>query len=483
MPPSRQLLSVALLVTAISAPAVWAVEPQPAESGVRGKVSAERPGKESASSPLGRVSVFAYELARASVTKATTAADGAFRFDGLPAGVYKLIAFKPGYEPGVVLLSRAAAEALQFVELKLAAERRDDAKGGDDFWAVRDEIPPDVLRELEGQRLAELSIPGTSFTPPPEVHAFQTAVKAMTGVENAPGGAAAQVAGGGIDMKGRIGSMRVGVSGEFWRLASPDDAVAGATPEGQSTALAVRMTGNGEGQLDVTTVSHRMAAENASFYAADFERYRVSWSQPLGERSRSRFLAQYTSQNNFMRAAGADAFADNSSRALNLEGAYQVEISDRSSLETGLRYRERDGGLRAVEGIPAQQRALELFGKGGWRFQPSVLVEYGLYTQLRDGSMALAPQGGVVVQLGDHWQAVTTASHRVEQGDAKPLDAFTPVRFAAVGQDPAGRGCQDLEEHCYRVLLARQGDSDDTTFAVGAVHRELAETVHLYFDD
>jgi hypothetical protein len=480
MTPARQALSGALLMVAVLAPAAWAVEPPP-DSGVRGRVSGERTRE--AAAPLGRATVFAYELARASVTKATTGADGAFRFDGLPAGVYKLIAFKAGYEPGVVLLSRAAAEAVQFVELKLAAERHEE-RADDDFWSVRDQIPPDVLRELEGIRLAELTRAGVpSLAGVGELHAFNAAVKAMTGVENVPGGAAAQLAGGGIDMKGRIGSLRVGVSGEYWHLAGPDDAPLGVAPQGRAAALALRMSGSGEGRFDVTTVSHRLGADAAVEDSADFERYRVSWSQPLGERSRSHFLAQYTSQSNFLRAAGADAFGSNSSRALKLEGSYQVELSDRSSLETGVRYRERDGGFRAVETLAAQERALELFGKGGWQLQPSVLVEYGLYTQLRDGSMALAPQGGVVVQLGERWQAVTSASHRLEQGEARPLDAFTPVRFAAVGQDPTGRACQDLEAHCYRVLLARQGESDDTTFAVGALHRELAETVHLYFDD
>jgi hypothetical protein len=206
-------------------------------------------------------------------------------------------------------------------------------------------------------------------------------------------------------------------------------------------------------------------------------------------------VAQYTSQSNFLRPAGVDSLTSSESRTLNLEGSYRVELSDRSSLETGLRYRERDGGFGPVgsemersspslrSSLAAQERALELFGKAGWRFEPSVLVEYGLYTQLRDGSMALAPQGGVVVQLGDHWQAVATASQRLEQGTSLPLDAFTPVRFASAGQDPAGRACQDLEQHCYRLLLARQGDDEDNVFAVGAVHRELAETLHLYFDD
>ncbi len=480
MPRNRHVVSGALLVASLLVPAARGAEappPPPPDAGVRGRVSVDP------SSPLGRATVFAYELARSSVTKVTTGADGAFHFDRLPAGVYKLIAFKPGYEPGVVLLSRAATEALQFVELHLTAEHHDDPHPGEDFWAVRDQIPPDVLRDLEGIRLTELARPGVSITPPAQLRGFHTAVQATTGVESLGAGSAAQVAGGGVGMEGRIGSLRLGVSGEFWRLAAPADGQIGATPEGQAAALAVHMAGSGEGQLDVTTVSHRLADSEAVDDNAAFERYRVSWSQPIGKRSRSRFLAQYTSQSNFLRPAVPEVLAGSESRALNLEGSYQVELSDRSSLETGLRYRERDGGIRTVDRLADQERALELFGKGGWRLQPSVLVEYGLYTQLRDGSMALAPQGGMVVQLGDHWQAVATASHRLEQGQQSALDAYTPVRFASVGQDPAGHGCQDLEEHCYRVLLARQGEDDHTTFSIGAVDRELAETVHLYFDD
>jgi hypothetical protein len=485
MPRTRRVVSGTFLLAALLAPALPATEAPAPEPGVRGRVSADTPSRKNAASPLGRASVFAYELARASVTKVVTGADGGFRFDGLPAGVYKLIAFKPGYEPGVVLLSRAAAEAVQFVEVKLAAERRDDGHPGDDFWSLRDEIPADVLRDLEGVRLAELALPaGVSLKAPAEMRGFETALRATTGVESASTGGAAQLAGGEIDMKGRIGSLRLGVSGEFWHLAAADDATVSASPQGQAAALNLRMSGSGEGQINVTTVSHRgNPSESTRDNGADFERYRVSWSQPVGERSSSRFTAQYTSQSNFLRPAGVDALASIESRAFNVEGSYRVDISDRSSLETGLRYRVRDGGFSAVESLAEQERALELFGRGGWRLQPSVLVEYGMYTQLRDGSMALAPQGGIVVQLGDHWQAVATASQRVEQGQSRPLDAFTPVRFASVGQDATGRACQDLEQHCYRVLLARQGEDEGTTFAVGAVHRELAETLHLYFDD
>ncbi|HEV8631482.1 MAG TPA: carboxypeptidase regulatory-like domain-containing protein [Thermoanaerobaculia bacterium] len=474
---------VASFLLATAARGVESASAPPPDPGVRGRVSA------TSASPLARASVFAFEVAHATVIKVVTGQDGAFHFDRLPAGVYKLIAFKPGFEPGVVLLSRAAAEALQFVELRLAAERRDEAHRGDDFWAVRDEIPADVLRDLEGIRLADLALSPSATNGPTaqDLHAFHTAVRAMTGVEDVGGGSAAQLAGGGIGMEGRIGSLRLGVTGDFWHLAGNPEGAVGAGPQGQAANLAVSMTGSGEGQFDVTTISHRLLAEDElrnDDTSADFERYRVSWSQPFGERSRSRFSAQYTSQSNFLRPAAMGS----ESRALNLEGTYHVELSDRSSLETGLRYRERDGGFRSLAARPGagfddQQRALELFGKGGWQLQPSVLVEYGLYTQLRDGSLALAPQGGMVVQLGDRWQAMASASQRLDRGQTAPLDAFTPVRFANVGQDPAGHACQDLEQHCYRVLLSRQGDDDSTLFAVGAVHRELAEALHLYFDD
>src|SRR6185503_5370712 len=129
---------------------------------------------------------------------------------------------------------------------------------------------------------------------PAEMRGLETAFRAMTGVESASTGGAAQLAGGEIDMNGRIGSMRLGVSGEFWRLAAADDATIGATPQGQAAALNLRMTGSGEGQINFTTLRHRGNVAEAREDSADFERYGVSWSQPMGDRSRSRFSAQYT---------------------------------------------------------------------------------------------------------------------------------------------------------------------------------------------
>lgn len=70
-------------------------------------------------SPLAAASVYLYHLADAALVKATTDEHGGYCFDALPAGLYKVVAFKPGFLPAVVMLTRAAADLRQSVDLGL----------------------------------------------------------------------------------------------------------------------------------------------------------------------------------------------------------------------------------------------------------------------------------------------------------------------------------------------------------------------------
>jgi hypothetical protein len=453
---------ILLLAAVLLIPAAAAAEEAPG-AGVTGRVS-------SATAPLPRATVYAYELARSALTKVTTDPQGRFLFDGLPAGVYRFVAFKSGFEPAVVLLSRATSEAHQFVDLVLDVERPDEGRKGEGYWAIRDQIPSDVLRDMKFQELAHWSTPDSQ---PPA--AFRGDIQAMTGYGELADGPA-QLAGGGVGMEGAIGGIQVGVRGQFWHLA-PTAALTGASAAGgQAATLAVRMAARGAGELDVTTFTQRLGVEDLSD-SADFERYRVSWSQPLGQRSHSRFAAQYTSQNHFYQQGAGPVEVPLASRSLNFEGEYQIDLSDRAMVRTGVRFREREGVSSASELLQGAQRALELFGRGGWRAIPNVVVEYGLYTQLHDGTMALAPQGGLIVQLDSGWQLAATASRRLEEGSEVEHRPFSPLRF---GQ--AGGSCQELDQHCYRIVLARQSEAEGL-LSIGTLHREVAETLQLYFND
>ena len=168
------------------------------------------------------------------------------------------------------------------------------------------------------------------------------------------------------------------------------------------------------------------------------------------------------------------------SRTWHIEGAYTETFSDRNTLQAGLRYRERQFGLGDDPSRPgkAGRQALssvDLFSRGGVRVQPAVLMEYGLYSTLSDGSLALTPQGGVVFQLGSDWQLETSAAHRVYTDQPSrprlpphPLRAARPLRAGERGLLPDEPDAQG-------------GDDDSLTF--GAAQRTVGDTLRLYFSD
>src|SRR5262249_47049573 len=101
--------------------------------------------------------------------------------------------------------------------------------------------------------------------------------------------------------------------------------------------------------------------------------------------------------------------------------------------------------------VPDHQ-TVDLFSRGSLRLQPAFMVEYGLYSMLQDGSLALTPQGGVVLQLGDGWQVRGSASQRVYQ-ETGLVPEFLPVLYKASDL------CEDGGKACYEVDIAnRAGD-------------------------
>ena len=170
------------------------------------------------------------------------------------------------------------------------------------------------------------------------------------------------------------------------------------------------------------------------------------------------------------------------SRTWNVEAGYTNTFSDRSSLQTGLRYREREfgfGGDADRPGSQANQRqalsSVDLFSRGGLRVQPAVLMEYGLYSTLSDGSLSLTPQGGAVFQVSSDWQFEVSAAHRVYKDQTAAPD-FLPSFYQQ------RELCEQGSQSCYQMNLTRKVGTDDS-LTFGAVQREVADTLRLYFSD
>jgi len=460
--------AIALLGTGLLAAAPPAVLSAPDAGAVFGRVT-------TSSAPLDTAWVYAYQIADFSLQRVATTEDGAFRFSGLPAGLYKFIAFKSGFVPAVVMLSRATAQATQSLDLDLLPAPPDESVAETGFWAVRERIPPDVLRDIEALGRQQDLEPGVALTLLPDAQ-FRAEMQATTGYQEGLDYGAAQVSSGRVGIDGRYGDVKVGLTGRFTELQADADIGLHAA-SGSTQAVTVRVEPTEGSQVNVSTLTNRMDTSHDGEAPVDFESHSVRWSQNIGS-GRSDFTAHYVSESNFHRqGAFVPAEIPVASRALRVEGSYTTPVSDRTTIQAGFRYREMESeyapSRRSFSLLPEER--VEIFGRGGVQVKPAVVVEYGLYSTLRDGTLSLVPQGGVVFRLGEHWQASALASHRIDDGETFGVTDFTPIFYGD------GEVCQSGEAYCYQVLLTRNL-GDDQSLTLGAVDREFGETLRLYFN-
>jgi hypothetical protein len=467
--------------------------------GVAGRVIGEK-------SPLASAGVYAFQLADLQLHKVTTDPQGNFLFQDLPAGLYKVIAHKAGFAPVVILLTRTTAKAYQFLELQLlqdtpaAPAANAPGKNGrpDDFWSLRASIPPDVLRQIEETsaevepRFAEESrnvVPLGAGA----LSRFHTDIQAMKGSDNLTAGGEGQMAGGRLGIEGQLGDMQVGLRGHFWQFeptpalggGAGAQAAASTVSSGQASSLSLDLNNGPRSNVSVTSLTNRIVARTSDGpVPVDFEHYRVSWSQAVGDNSRSEIAAQYTSENNFHRQGSFDpAEIPGASRTWRVEGSYTTDLGPSSTFQSGIRYRALEYGLSSPAGAgPAQplptlpgQDSLDVFGRGGFRLQPAVLVEYGLYNTLSDGSLAVRPEGGVVLRLGDLWQLQSSASRQVYERASVTAPQFLPTLYQEADL------CEEGGKACYELRLARK--QGDDSFSLSAMDRTFGKTLRLYFSD
>ena len=419
--------------------------------------------------PVVATSVYAYQLADLTLDKVLTAEDGTFRFGSLPAGLYKIIAFKSGFVPAVVMLSRATAEAKQFLDLELNRLALDSNPVETGFWSIREKIPTDVLRDIQfaateeafaSRRLAEAHL--------------KAEMQATTGVREGLEYGNANVTSGELGIDGRINDLRIALTGNFSALESQNRSE--VYTSGSTQLVSLNLQSSGHSRVNLSSLSNRLSPAAGSD-DVDFESHQASWTQRVGRTGRADLFAQYTSQNNFHNQGTlTPREIPLTSQALRLEGSYTTAINSRATIQAGFRYRDMaadHAGSAAFTLLPRE--TMELFGRGGVTVSPAFVVEYGLTTTLRDGSLSVAPQGGLVFNLGSNWRASTLASRRIHDRESLELYDFLPVFHDE-------RGSCDLgEEACYQVLLSRLSN-DGESFSIGAVHREYGDTLRLYFN-
>jgi hypothetical protein len=465
---SLRISASILLVLALLAVPAGAAESLGLAASVDGKVSAQ-------STPLRAASVYAYQLADLSLEKVVTDAKGEFTFASLPAGLYKIIAFKPGFTPAVVMLSRMAADARQFIDLELRPHTETASEEGG-FWELREKIPSDVLRDIQIAQ-AEEEFRASSYSTLADA-AFSAQMQATTGLREDLGYGESTLAGGQVDIEGRFRDYMVGVTGNFTKLEP--QTFAEDSSIGRTQQVALDLVNPDRSTVSVSSLSNSMTFEGVPDANVDFQHHMVSWSRPVGQEARSDFKAQYTQESNFYNQGPIETPGiPDASRALRVEGSYTTPVNQRATIQAGFRYRDLQTDYTSVpidtfSLLPRE--TVELFSRGGVQVKPAVVVEYGLYSTLRDGSLSLVPQGGLVLNLNENWRASGLVSHRIDQEDE-----FLPNDFTTAFFNETNGACDSSADHCYKVMLSRLW-GEEQNMSLGAVHRKYADTMRMYFD-
>ncbi|MEM9594440.1 MAG: carboxypeptidase-like regulatory domain-containing protein [Acidobacteriota bacterium] len=452
------LLAFCLGTVAVAEPDRRAVQ------GVTGKVVAD-------AKPLSSVVIYAYEVASHKMREVETDRRGQFLFETLPAGMYKLVAHKPGFVPTVELLLRRTRDERQYIEMSLRREELGQARDAEGYWHVRGRVPVDVLRQIQQVHTRSGSFSGPAGDQLQAGPFLEAQMTASSGVEQLGGLGDAQVTGAEIGLRGSTGGLKMGLDGHFQQLAQ-QGAGAGSV-DGQTQSVALQLQSAQDQQVRLSTTTGELTGTDLGG-PIDMEFYQLAWNGRTGDEAEASVSATLLQENNFYRGSGLRPVdVPGWSETFDLEGSYTMSLGE-TSLRTGLAYQQRrTPGL--LEGV--DQESLDVFGIAGSQIRPKVFVEYGLYSSVRDGSLSLMPHGGMVVQLGDGWEARTSVSHRVE--DESSDDVAAPQRFNS--SFFGGReACQRSGEACYEVSFSQKSGSDES-IRVGAVHREIAETLQLYF--
>ncbi|MCP4656742.1 MAG: carboxypeptidase regulatory-like domain-containing protein [bacterium] len=433
--------------------------------------------------PVSTAMVYAYEVASYALEKVRTDRHGRFLFESLPAGLYKIIATKEGFVPTVELLLRRSPDATQFLELRLIEETVGEVRQAESYWDARRRIPADVLREIAHfpmrveDPLARTGIESSNAA------LLEAEMVANGGVEQlGEGYGEAQLTTAQVGIRGEVGGMKVGIDGRYEQLVPASGSGEGALPDGQVRSVAVHLESPQSSKISLLTSRGYLASlREGGMEPVNLEHYQLRWSGPAGSKGSSAFSAQFIEENNYHLAGGVDpADFPESSRTWNFEGSYRRELGERTSLETGLIYRQQDGAGGDPSLPPAagtSDETVDVFGLASSQIQPRVLVEYGLYSSANDGGLSLMPRGGLVVQLGADWRARTSVARRVDRGDEDTIHQGFNTAFYGDRST-----CQRAGEACYEVTLEHGTEGRDS-LSIGAIHREYAETLRVYFNN
>ncbi|HWC64512.1 MAG TPA: carboxypeptidase-like regulatory domain-containing protein, partial [Thermoanaerobaculia bacterium] len=418
--------------------------------------------------PIPGALVFVYGVSDARLNRARTQPDGSFQVEGVPAGVYDVIAYKTGFYPSLIRLWHQSTPTASSIAIDLVPAKAPLGKSEVDVWSWRDRLPADVLREITSESAAE----------PYRASAAERIRLAR--VVNGDFSSRTNVAGTGggfsrteANLYGSLpGALQYSFRGSYASLTGDRDAsrlAEGTARDGvlliaASPDSGLALTSAGRDFASADGAPARLQREGVRFDTQSDGWGRMEWS--LSRRSDDGFdRATSVAPDRLPAATRDDALRGRWSRETDESRAavtvqiYRRQISDAADPEDPLHGSLLDAGLSA-----AAERAV------------AGPVSLGARVSARAGSAGsfVSPGGTLRLRLADDASLVISAARGVSSSGARPLAASAP---RVVSGDEWQTAASSDASAAFSVGTGRDGSLE-----IRASSSEISEPLRLYFD-
>ncbi|HVS32693.1 MAG TPA: carboxypeptidase-like regulatory domain-containing protein [Thermoanaerobaculia bacterium] len=398
--------------------------------------------------PVSNALVIALNLNSFEAVQTYSAADGSFQLPSLPAGVYKIIAFKAGLLPTTATLVPTQKD--HRVNLRMKNEGAAKGKSlNQEIWEIRGSLPADVLREVD---LVMASAEPADVAPyhVPRLKGEMISMTAVAQQSAVP--AFAQTA---LGVQSRIGdTWQIGIRGDLQRIDDPTDGLSfGGDPLAQANTIEMELRSS-------PTDSYRLASTHSSWRYQDDVEGPLLRQRHAGVRSHdfqwehgdARVNVRYFAHDNLFSTVpyGSDA--------IEIGGDTNVVHTRRNDVNVSLRVRQES--VRYADMDPL--RTADLNANGKVEVAPSFVVYYGMASRLGIDRGEWAPRTGIEWKLNDDTSFVASAAYKVL--DEMPASSIL-VPSLVVWTDDANV----LPRYSYTLGIVSSRDENNRFSAIATV--------------
>ena len=416
--------------------------------------------------PIPGALVFVYGVSDSTLNRARTARDGSFNVEGIPVGVYDVIAYKAGFYPSLVRLWHQGNPAVSVLAIDLVpASAAGTVRRSADIWTWRDRLPADVLREITSEAGEPTRAPSAAGTLP-----LGRVVSGDLSTAAGVGAGTSKLTRTELNFFGLLpDSLQYAFRGSYDSLGGSDE---GLLSQGTASDASVIIAGSPESGVALSYSGRQFAAPPGG---ADprLDRESATFNRQTEGGDRFAVSISRRAETGFERATSVLG-----QRLSGASNAYELSANwsragDESSAGASVDVIRREAADLPVEAGVSEALEANLTASADRSIEDWISVGGTIHSRAGGSGSTLSPGATVRLRLSPHTSVLLTAYHRVA-GSSSGGEIPSTRAVSAAGWDAVAASEQSAE-------LA-WSPAEGSTLQVRATSQDASEPVRIFFN-